>query len=59
MDELETCLLVFSGLGAFSGKGIWDTMMLGKVVVVFVVISTVPSRLFLGLFTETGGFGEI
>ncbi len=59
MDEQETCLLLFTGMGAISGKGMRDTMVLGKGVVVFVVLLTVPSRLFLGLLTETGGFGEI
>ncbi len=41
------------------GKGMRDTMVLGKGVVVFEVILTVSSRLFLGLFTEKSGFGEI
>ncbi len=61
-------------LGATSGKGVRDTMGLRKRVVASVVIVGVmgsfglgsgefvglkTSRLFLGLFTETGGFGEI
>ncbi len=66
--------VVSAGTGAISGKGMRDTMGLGKGPVVLVVIVGVQgsfglgcgefvglttSRLFLGLFIETGGFGVI
>ncbi len=65
-------VIVSAGTGAISGKGMRDTIGLGKGVVVLVVIVGVQgsfglgcgefvglttSRLFLGLFIETGGFG--
>ncbi len=66
--------VVSAGTGAISGKRTRDTIGLGKGAVVLVVIVGVQgsfglgcgefvglmtSRLFLGLFTETSGFGLI
>ncbi len=66
--------VISAGNRAISGKGMRDTIGLGKEVIVLVVIMGVQgsfglgcgefvrlttSRLFLGLFTETGGFGLI
>ncbi len=74
MDYLDEQFIVVSWMKAISGKVVRDIMGLGKGVVVFVVIvgllgsfglgsgefvGLMISRLFLGLFTETGGFGEI
>ncbi len=66
--------VVSAGTGGISGKGIRDTIGRRKGVVVLVVIvggagvfgmgrgefvGLTTSRLFLGLFIETGGFGVI
>ncbi len=67
-------VIVPAGTGTMSGKGMRETIGLGKGVEVLVVIVGVQgslglgcgefvglttSRLFLGLFIETGGFGVI
>ncbi len=48
LDEQETCLLLFTGMGAISGKGLRDTMVLGKGVVVFDGAQSSLSRFIYG-----------